>query len=289
MKENIEGAFILHENVHGKRDLASSRIRGRWIIKYWPGVEEYVSGRKYKFLIYQKAYLVEMAKMFDGIKIFDICDPDWVNQELVIEMIEVCDAVTCSSPALQEYLSRITKKPVYYIPDRIDMEYVGRRKKIHRGQAREVVWFGYSHNSHTLKSAVYALKRYKLGLSIITENMKTITAYSSSPDERRIPERWTKWDLNTFCDEVLKSDICIMPGSLRANDRFKSNNKTTLAWALGLPVATDADDLKRFLDPKVRQEEADKRYKEVRELYDVKTSIKEMQKIIEDIKNDSII
>jgi len=277
-------SIILHESVHGKRDLASSRIRGRWLIKYWPEAEEYVTGKKYDVLIFQKSYLVELAKMFDGIKIFDICDPDWVNNELAIEMIEECDAVTCSSPALYEYLKKIIKKPVYYIPDRLDLEYIGRRKKVHRGQAKEVVWFGYSHNSHTLKSAVYALKRYGLKLSIISENMTTITAYAGSPEERRIPERWTKWNLNTFCDEALKSDICIMPGSLRANDRFKSNNKTILAQALGLPVATNADDLKRFLDPKARQEEADKRYKEVRELYDIRLSVKQLQKIIEDIK-----
>lgn len=275
---------ILHESVHGKQDLASSRIRGKWIIKYWSEAEEYVNGKKYDVIIYQKSYLVEMAKAFDGIKIFDLCDPDWVNQELVMEMIEECDAVTCSSPGLTDYLKTITKKPVYYIPDRIDMEYVGRRKKVHRGQAKEVVWFGYSHNSHVLKSAIYALKRYKLKLSLITEQMTTITAYADKKDERRIPERWTKWNLDTFCDEVLKSDICIMPGSLRPNDRFKSNNKTILAQALGLPVANTADDLKRLLDPKKRQEEADKRYKEAREEYDVRKSVAQLKKIINEIK-----
>lgn len=282
----MTGAIILNEIVHGKRDLASSRIRGKWLVKYWPEVEEYVTGRKYDFLIFQKAYLVDLAKMFNGIKIFDICDPDWINNEPVIEMIELCDAVTCSSPNLYDYLKKITKKPVYYIPDRIDMEYIGRRKKIHRGQAKEVVWFGYSHNSHVLKSAVYALRRYKLGLSIITENMTTITVYGEMPEDKRIPERWTKWDLNTFCDEALKSDICIMPGSLRSNDRFKSNNKTILAQALGLPVATNADDLKRFLDPKARQEEADKKYKEVREKYDIRRSVDELKQIIKDKKKN---
>lgn len=270
--------FLLYESVHNQKDAASSRIRGKWLIKYMPEAEEFCYGQKYDAVIFQKVYLTEYAKMFKGIKIFDLCDPDWVLREPVRQMIELCDACTVPTEAFKEFLSEVTDKPIYVIPDRHDLAYFRKQKK-HKGRAKEVVWYGYKHNSHVLKSVIDSLKRYKLGLSIITEEYVMI-----ADAKEGLKERWTKWDLKTVNKEVQKSDIVIMPGSMRPNDRFKSNNKTINAYLLGMPVANCAEDLKKFLFAEERQKEADKNYEIARKEYDVRSSVKQLRDIIEEIK-----
>ena len=76
-----------------------------------------------------------------------------------------------------------------------------------------------------------------------------------------------------------------MPPDSRPRGQYKSNNKVTKAWALGMPVARMSEDLERFLDPEERKKEAELRLKEVKEKWDVKTSVSEMKQLIEDIKN----
>ncbi len=55
--------------------VGSSRIRVRWLLPYWLEAEEYVIGKKYDILIFQKVYWESFKKNgnFKGIKILDLC------------------------------------------------------------------------------------------------------------------------------------------------------------------------------------------------------------------------
>src|SRR4030042_325192 len=132
------------EIYHGKKDIGSSRIRGHWLAKYWEDAEIMKLGEHYDVVIFQKAYDIEFAKYFKGIKILDLCDPDWMHWQFPIkEMIEECDAITTSTQALADYITTITEKPVMYIADRLDLESL-KEKITHRGEFISAVWLSYT-------------------------------------------------------------------------------------------------------------------------------------------------
>lgn len=275
--------FILADTYYNKRNLASSRIRGRWLIKYWKEAEEFISAKKYDVIIFQKTYWVEYAKNFKGIKILDICDPDWLEGHQIKEMIENVDAVVCSTYNLRDFIKQMTDKPVVVIPDRQDLEYL-KEKKLHRGRAKSVVWYGYSHNAYVLKQSLPYLAKLGLSLIIISERFDTIVAGTDYVN--KVKEKWIKWDLNKVNRDIIKADIVLLPQPFLRKDRFKSNNKTTNAWALGMPVAKTFDDLKRFLSEEERKKEAEKRLKEVKEKWDVRFSVEDYKNLIEKIRQN---
>jgi len=67
------------QNNEGRKDIGSSRIRGEWLANNCGDTEIFIQGKAYDVVIYQKAYWVEHAKLFKGIKILDLCDPDWLH------------------------------------------------------------------------------------------------------------------------------------------------------------------------------------------------------------------
>jgi len=275
--------YWLWGNVHNKPETGSSRIRGKWLINHWPESEELHYGRKYEAIIFQKVYEVEFAKLFDGVKILDVCDPDCLEAKIpFMEMVEACDVVTTSTDALRDVIQKWTKKPVITIPDRHDLD-TFKGRKVHIGKAKEVCWFGYAHNSNPLKAVIPYLIENNLRLSIIAE---TPIEIAENPKEKTVDERYTKWKLDTLNDEILKSDFVVMPGSRDPNSRFKSNNKSIHSYLLGQPVATSVEELERYLDPKNRQEDADKNYEMAVRDYDVRLSVKFMQDLISKIRKE---
>jgi len=269
--------FYLYSTVHSKPETASSRIRGQWLIKYWDEAEEWHFGRKYDVCVYQKVYEVEHAKIFPGIKILDVCDPDWMhNKEPFIEMVTEVDAVTVSTENMRQAIQGWTDKPVVVIPDRHDLEYF-KEKKIHRKRAKEVCWYGYSHNSTPLKAVREHLSNNGLAISIIADQPVILSEREKGIN---IHERFTKWNINTVNAEIIKSDIVVMPGSRDPNFRFKSNNKTVHAWLLKMPVANSVEDLERFIDPEARIKETEEKYKFAVENFDVRQSVQEMTDLI---------
>ena len=273
--------ILTFEQMHGRVDVGSSRIRGDWLIKYWDEAERFVLGTKYDVVIFQKAYWVEYAKEFKGIKILDLCDPDWMHFGYPVkEMIELCDAVTCSSEEIKNYISKITDKPVYYIPDRVDLE-VHNIKKQHIGDAKNVVWFGYHSNFALLDSTIISLKTLKLSLIVISDKPYIPPAGLKN----RIEIINLPWDVDTVNSDIIRGDIVLNPIIKVGKWKFKSNNKTLTSWALGMPVANDNDDLKLFLKEENRIKESEKRLKEIIELWDVKISVQDFKDIIERLKD----
>lgn len=267
-----------------KDSVGSSRIRGNWLIKYWPEAEEYHIGEKYDVLIFQKVYWREMLTKFEGVKILDICDPDWIEGKPVLEYVDMCDATVTSTPSLAEYMKKFRPNAeIICIPDRIDLS-VHKKKEKHEGKAKKVVWFGYSQNIHYIFKTFDDLIRMGLELTVIADqpfnppiayqNLKVINIPYSYPQVH---------------EEIIKSDMVLMP---ETNDDvrggFKSNNKTLTAWALGMPVVKNWEDLERFMSPEERQKEADKRYQEIKDNWQVQKSVEEYKALIDKIQKKGV-
>lgn len=268
--------------------VGSSRIRARWVSKYWSDIfpedqaEEFMAGRQYDVLVFQKDYWRTMMIQFKGIKIFDICDPDWLEPRPVIESIELCDACTTSTPALANYIKKFVKdKPVICIPDRVDLEEHLPRGE-HQGKAQSIVWFGYAHNANYLFKTFDFILENDLELTIISEIPVVIPRGFEN-----MKHKWIKYNYESLHEELKRHDMVLLPTTeddLRGS--FKSNNKVLTAWALGLPVVQSADDLERFMDPEERNKERAKRLEEVSQKWDVRLSVKEYKDLIEQILSD---
>ncbi len=278
----MEIKIITFAKKHGREpgSIGSSVLRGQWLINNWPEASLWTEGAKSDVLIFQKVYWKEMMKCYPGIKILDMCDPDWMSGDVEVrEISKLVDAITCSSKGLYDYLSKISLAPVYMIPDRIDLSVIDIRKE-HVGRAQRVVWFGYYHN---LKAAVPqvlpSLKRLGLKLLLISNDAyDPLQNYGLEIENRRFTWRTIKYDM-THGDIVINPQPATSP-----RFKFKSTNKTLMAWALGMPVADTAEDLERFLDPDERKKEAEAKLAEVREKWDIKISVEEFKKVIEDVK-----
>lgn len=261
--------------------IGSSIIRGKWIVENWPEAELWEEGMKTDALVFQKVYWEEMLDVYPGIKILDLCDPDWIKPHPegfdVVRMSEKFDAITCSSEGLHGFLSKICKCPVYFVPDRVSLEFVGQPKQ-HQGRAKKVVWFGYSQNAkQVIPMILPSLARNDLSLVVVSnQDYNASNTYGVDIENRRHNWATLKWDIQ-YGDMVINPQ----PPQLKLF-KFKSKNKTYLSWALGMPVAETAEDMEKFLDPDERQKEADKRRKEVEEKWDVKISVDQMKEIIQE-------
>lgn len=281
-KGRMKIAFATMEKIENRpwNSVGSSRIRARWLCDYWPEAEEYCVGRKYDVMIFQKAYWHEMLEKFEGIKIFDICDPDWLIPRPVVESAILCDAVVTSTPALADYLKKfITEIPVICIPDRINLKEHTPKEK-HTGRATSVVWFGYQHNAHYLEKTYEFLINKGLSLTVVAD--KPIELPSRY---EKLEMHYVKYNYATVHEELKKHDMVLLPTTVDdLKGSFKSNNKVLTAWALGMPVVQQPDDLDLYMEPEARNEEAQKRLAEIREKWDVELSVKEYKDLIEQIK-----
>lgn len=278
----MKTAFLTFEQFHGKKNIGSSKIRCHWLIENWlkegkdiGNAEVFKIGKKYDCIIFQKAYWIEYAKVFKGIKILDLCDPDWLNWPYeMIAMINEVDGITTSTEALANSIAKFTDKPVWYLADRVNLDLIKPIKK-HKGNAKTVVWYGYSQNFEMLQSAIHAIKKEKLNLIVISNKPFSIASW---PEDIELTNFF--YNEEHVYQDIAKADIVINPISDSAHWKYKSNNKTVIAWALGMPVAANDQELKKFIPEEARIEEVNKRLKEVEEKYDVKLSVKELKNII---------
>lgn len=270
-------AIILFEQMMGKRNIGSSRIRGHWFVKYWDRAEIFKMAKKYSIVIFQKAYWVEYARAFKGIKILDICDADFLWwQYRIKEMIQECHAITTSTPLLAEAFKKFTDKPVICIPDRIDLE-VHKEKKEHRGNAKWAVWFGYSHNFDMLRGVEKHLHKLNLGLIVISDkNYENTSTYP-------IKLMNIRWKIENINNDILRGDIVLNPFSSKGHWKYKSNNKTLTSWALGMPVAASPQELEMFISERERKKEMELRLKEIKERWDIHKSIVQYEDLIKQI------
>lgn len=275
--------FITMEKHENRRSnsVGSSRIRAAWLWKYWNEASEWEVGREYDVLIFQKAYWRSMMAEYEGIKIFDLCDPDWLDPKPVIESMQYCDAMVTSTPALAEYLQRFVKdKPVVCIPDRIDLEEHTPRGE-HKGDAKKIVWFGYSQNFHYLDKTLQFLIDRNMELTVLSNAPFQIPVGINNFQVKNIVYE-KNWDVPSVHENIKNADLVLLPQTSDDDYRgkFKSNNKTLTAWALGLPVVSVPDDLERFISADVRNKERELRLKEIAQMWDVKLSVEEYKALI---------
>lgn len=267
-----------------KDSVGSSRIRCTWLMNHWPEAEPYKIGKKYGVIIFQKVYFPRLFKEFDGIKILDICDPDWLEGKAVKESIDLCDAVTTSSQALAEFIYKMTDKPVIWIDDRIDLD-LHKERKQHVGLAKTAIWYGYHNNHKMIDGTLSTLKRLGLQLTVISDMPYYPTKSVAGVDDEWLNKNVKnfKYDPLTINADLVAGDIVLNPKSDQGKFKFKSENKTHIAWALGMPVAKDAEQLEYFMDPEARQREAEKRLQEIEQEHDVRQSVAQYKELIEKI------
>lgn len=277
-------AFTM-EMFHAKQNVGSTKIRVHNLIKYWPDFSLYRYGDLPDVMIFQKVYVgkdYKFPKTLPCIKILDIADPDWLEGVPIKETVDAMNAITCPTEPLAEFIRQLTDKPVRVIKDRFDLtEFPS--CKIHRGQAKTVVWFGYHHNASALKLAVQSIERRGLKLKVIADQDPFASRWASKPSEFENNYEFVKYRPDTAYLEIQKADVCVLPKMNRPQDRFKSENKTVIAQLLGLPVATTADELDEFMTAEQRNKAVDTVYDIVRKEYDVNKSIKEYKDLIDEI------
>jgi hypothetical protein len=266
----------------GRQDMGSTRIRASHVIAHWPEAEFFRIGRCYSTVIFQKAYWVSYAKAFTGFKILDLCDPDLLQWDSPCKaMADACDVVTTSTHSLADLVSRYTHTPACCIPDRIDFESIGDRRKDHTGNgpARTAAWFGYSSNFLSLDSAIPHLLRAGINrLIIIADAERPYWLPLEFYGEMHVVNY--PWKIETAYDHLLEADIVLNFRIETGRWKYKSNNKTTLAWALCLPVAHCGDELVALVSEESRIREAEKRHKEVVRTYDVRQSVDQYKSLI---------
>lgn len=288
MSDNCKVRFFTFSQFHNKNPVSgSTQIRVNQLIKYWEDAELYTYGENPEVLVFQKVYIAvdyQFPAHFKGIKILDICDPDWLDGRTTIkEMVDAMDAVTCPTQALADFISQLTDKPIVVIPDRFDLSLIPARKK-HKGMAKSVVWFGYSHNAEILRYALPVLQELGLKLHVISDNDPIINRYSERDPKEYYT--YTKYDEDTIYDELAKADIALLPKAARPHDLYKSNNRTVKAILAGLPVAASADKLRELMKPAAREAELNAVYNETRRDYDVIKSVQQYKELIKLLEKD---
>ncbi len=270
---------------HDRRDkTGSARIRAYNLIKYDKDFHVFSSGPKYDAVVFQKNYWVEYAELFDGIKILDMCDPDWLSGSNAIQfrrMLNAVDGVVANTQVTADYIKMLTNKPVIVIPDRHDTD-IFKEKKVHKGRAKSVVWFGYSHNATVLEMYIPKLEEMGLELTIVSEKHVSVCR---NHREFREHEHFVKWpdSIEQVNLELVKHDFALLPRRRRVYEQYKSNNKVTQAWALGLPVAEWGDDIDKFIDAEARIEDQNLHFEQTKKNYNCKLSVIELRAFLDKI------
>lgn len=276
--------FFTMEQFHAKTSVGSTKIRVHNLLKHWPEASLYRYGDKPDVLIFQKVYANKDYKFpvtFPGVKILDICDPDWFDNVPIKETVDAMDAVVCPTEVLAEFLRQLTDKPVRVIKDRFNLDEFPNRKK-HRGQAKTVVWFGYSHNATALKLAVQSFERRGLKLIVISNQNPFAYKWAADPKKYEKSYKFIKYDEDAY-KNIQKGDVCVLPILKRPQDKYKSENKTVIAQLLGLPVATDADELDALMTAEARTSNIDAIHDNLKHEYDCRLSVKEYKELIDEI------
>lgn len=260
--------------------VGSSRIRGRWLVKYWDNLEMYKMGRDYGAIIYQKVYWENMMEKFGGLQILDICDPDWLEGRDVMRFCRMVDAVVTASEALAEYIRQFVDKPVVCIPDRLDLDEFKFEPKKQKGKLNSVVWFGYHNNFGYLTYALPAL---------IDKGIFNLTVISDAPYQvpgglSKVSVHNVQYQQELLNEELIKYDAAFLPNprklKIDTKGRYKTNNKELVCMAIGLPVISEPEDLNRFDNPAEREADIQAGYKEVVDKYDVRLSVSAYKELI---------
>jgi len=240
----------------GDLNTASARIRAYWVAQAWDGCDFYDGSQdipEYDVLIFQKLYLtrewrIVAARARDRGQrvVFDLCDPVWEQgaKGPLLDMLSVCNMAVASTDPIRDWLARWL--PAVTIGDYIDLATHTNSYMIRRVDANlDACWVGYSANF----SAVNEFYPYLLDRGI------RLTVISDKP-HRRPEVRFLPWSQATVNTQMaMLHDLVINPVGSASRWKYKSNNKTRKAWALGCPVARTVQELDYLMSWKNRKAE----------------------------------
>lgn len=215
-----------------------------------------------------------------------MCDADFLHWGYRIkQMIDLCDAVTTSTVELAKYITCLTDKPVWCIPDRLDMDlYKDIEPKKHTGPTTKIGWFGYSENFPMLDAAVPSIIKAGIEELIVIADRKTPYKFKSGINKDAIQLTNLPWTAETVHGDLQKCDVIINPKGTKGRWKYKSSNKTITAWALGLPAAHNELELQKLMTADERQAEADLRLAEVKADYNILKSVAEFTELIKTLE-----
>lgn len=263
--------------------IVDGKIRAVQLTRHWPEAELFTIGRHYSAVIFQRAYWLEYARAFQGVKILDIADPDFLHwNSSCLAMADLCDFVVTSNQELAEMLSRHTRTAIRCIPDRMDVQSICREGKEHSGNgpAKTVVWHGCSSEFASLDAVIPDLLRYGIDHFIVI---------CIGTARYQLPARFAgklrinnySWEPETVHGHLLEADIVLDYRPDRGRENGQPNSNTVLAWALRLPVAHCARDLQALIPEAARVREAADRYAHVTTQCDVRQSVEDYRSLIQ--------
>lgn len=257
------------QSYHGRTpgSIGSSLIRADWLCAADERFVPWKHGDTFDALILQKVYWKNLAQDFPGPTILDVCDPDWMSGEFqIVDLSQHLKAITTSSEALKKALDGHVKCPVVHVPDRVNFNAIPAPKPYSPDRPKTVVWYGYIHNwSQVLTDILQTIKMLNLRLLVVSNNQyQPLNDYGVDIEN-------VKWEPGQAWREIQRGDLVLNPPFPFGKFQYKSNNKTVISAALGLPVATNFDELKALLDADQRKEWLDKS-KEWLKDYDIKLS-----------------
>lgn len=289
--------FVTYEAFH-KCNAASSRIRVDWPAKYADGfivTENAVDLFKCSAVVFQTRFSyqdVQLAAQLrnNGIKIIcDFTDPDWSNMysgmsDSLKTMLELADCITVPTYVLANMFKSVSDKPVYVIPDRIDLSLYDKTKKHTDTKSLRILWHGSYGNLCSIDIARDDLER--LGKEI---DITLVCVYDHYKEHivnafENIKVECYEWTNQKVIDELLLCDLSINPRFDNHWKAYKSNNKTITAWACGIPcIERDFyNEIKRY-DLDLRISDGLNFRKIVEQNYDVKQSTKEIIDLVNDL------
>lgn len=260
----------------------SSIWRGLWYWNNWPQAEEYIEGKKYDVVIFQKVWHEELyeslAQRKDVIKILDLCDPEHIMGNWpIMRIASLVDGIVTSSQGLKDGLEQLgVQCPVVWIDDRVDTKFFQfRKRKEHTGQLKQAVWFGYrGHGENALQPVLPYLMMNQIKLTTISDTPLIFPSYEYNMNNKEF-----NWEQLPF--DLLEADIMLNPAILSPLAKYKSDNKSYLAWAFGLPVVKTNDDLKQYMDGEAREKESKRVYNLIDSELTVQKSIEEYKVFIQ--------
>lgn len=275
--------YFTFEQYHNKSNVGSTRLQVHQVINHWPEAGLYKYGEQPDAMIFQKVYMQpdwKFMEHFKGIKLLYMCDPDWLDGVEVKRTIDAVDGVVCPTETMAEFLSQLTDKPIKVIPDRHELGQFPRQAK-HEGPIKSVVWFGYKHNAVALKWAMNFLVRNNIKLTVISNEDPRAWEWAEDDQAAKGLYSFELFDHEVLNERLARHDAALLPVASRPVDRFKSNNRTVIAWLSGLPVITDAETYELFSDSVARKAEANKNLAIARRDFDVKLTVEELKSFIE--------
>lgn len=229
------------------RNSGSAVIRAKWIADHMPEADLYDGTQRlssYNLVVFQKAYLTKpIRRMIRGLAslrkcgkdlmlAFDLCDPDFLEEQhrkRMLEVLHLFDFATAPTEPLTDWLAQWL--PAYTIPDYVDVRAMAGLVDRPIKWPPRLVWAGYEGNKESIAKIHHAAKVAGLAFDVIS---------LAAP----VP-------FMRFWGMVATRDVFVNPRIDEGRYKYKSRNKTWLAWAMGMPVVERISDLSTMLDEEI--------------------------------------